>query len=147
MLTAFRQPRGPPCTPRELGGREEQQDAEPDPQDTPRRDVSDQGARDRRERRQRADQGSVAPADLGRLAPGAEERDGDDGEERRRLGVELAQAEHERERGHEEDAAADAEEAGQGARPDAATDDREPLEDREGTIRSMATATSRAANA
>ena len=46
------------------------------------------------------------------LAPGADERDGDHGQQRGGLRLELAEAEHEREREHGEDPAADAEQAG-----------------------------------
>ncbi len=62
-----------------------------------------------------ADDRGVAPAHrpVARLAPGAQDGDRDDREERGRLGAELGEAQDQRQRGHEDDPAAHAEEAGQ----------------------------------
>ena len=75
------------------------------------------------------------------LAPRADERDGHDGQQRRRLGRHLAEAEEDDERGDEQHAAAHAEHAGGQAaqRPDQDGADH-------GTARSIAVATSSAAN-
>ena len=77
------------------------------------------------------------------LAPGAHDRDRDDREQRRRLRVELGLAQEERQRRHEQDAAADAEQAADRAGREAQQDRGElghPISS------SIATATSRTAN-
>jgi hypothetical protein len=77
-------------------------------------DASDRGDTD--------DQGR-APVDVpvAALAPRADERGRDDGQQARRLGVDLRQAEDEGQGRHEEDPAADAEEAGENPCGDAET--------------------------
>ena len=77
------------------------------------------------------------------LAPGADDRHGDDREQGRRLRVQVGLAQHQRERRYEQDPAAHAEQAAGGAR-------REPEQDCADllhyTSSSMATATSRPEN-
>src|ERR687886_612268 len=87
--------------------------------------VDDRDARDGARDRRRPEHRAVAQADVAvaALAPGAHERHRHDREQRGRLRVDLAEAEEDGQRGHEEDAAADAEEPGQDAR-ERADDDR-----------------------
>src|ERR671934_2083881 len=69
------------------------------------------------ERRERADEGALAEPNVAvaPLAPGAREGDRHDREQRRRLGMELAFTEEDRERRDKQDPAPDAEEAGHSA--------------------------------
>src|SRR5436190_741284 len=79
--------------------------------------VRDEDPGQHADRRERAHERAVAEPHVAvaRLAPRARERDRHDREQGRRLGVELALAEEDRERRDEQDPAADAEQAAHGA--------------------------------
>src|SRR5438067_3561701 len=99
--------------PRDLRGDEDHQHAEQPPEHVLRERLGERDAAlDAADRRQ-ADHDRRPPAHVAvpLLAPGAGEHGRDDREQRARLRVELRQAECEGQRRHEEDAAADAEQA------------------------------------
>src|SRR5438067_541785 len=103
--------------PRDLRGDEDHQHAEQPPEHVLRERLGEcDAALDAADRRQ-ADHDCRPPAHVAvpLLAPGAREHGRDDREQRARLSVELRQAEREGQRRHEEDAAADAEQARQHA--------------------------------
>src|SRR5581483_12153615 len=112
-----------PRTPRDLGGGGEKDDCEQPTQKRLRDDLSQLSAADGGGRSRDPHDGSAAPANVPvpLLAPHADGDRGDDREQRRRLRVELRQAEP-RQRRHEEDAAADPEEPREHARDDAEHD-------------------------
>src|SRR4051794_24495347 len=108
-----------------------------------RDEVDDRDAGDRARDRGRPEDRAVAQAHVAVavLAPGADERHRHDREQRGRLGVDLAEAEEDRQRGHEQHAAADAQQPGEDAR-ERADDDRRDHR----SARSAAATTRTAAN-
>src|SRR3954447_25634154 len=97
-----------------LGGHEEEQAGEDDLERPLGHRVGDRDSRPRAEDPQQAEDDTVVQAQVpvAVLAVGAEDGHGDHRQQRRGLGVDLAEPRHEDERGHEEDAPAHAEEPG-----------------------------------
>src|SRR5947207_5890627 len=115
--STLRTPASAQHPPRELEGDDQEERGEAELERSLRHRVRDEDPGQHAERRERAHERAVAEPDVAvaRLAPRARERDRHDREQGRRLGVELALAEEDRERRDEQDPAADAEQAAHGA--------------------------------
>src|SRR5438093_2727319 len=109
--------RSPPGTPGDLSGDDEHEDAEEPPQHVARQELCDLDPRlDAPDRgNSQHERGAKAHVAVRTLSPRADEGGRQDREQARRFRVELAEAEDERQRGHEQDPAAYAEQAGKHA--------------------------------